>query len=214
MRWFRALACIGAVLLPAGCGDHFEPLGLGDSTSGEPEPTFDYAACPPAMRDPSCTGSACGIGPEAQDRLAIFIDEVEQAGHAEAFVPTKAEYFPHLGELRIDYQLQVGWFRFASSVRFDVPDTEALLRQEIAAHVAGWRVPSAVARPEELAAAVEGCHALLEYDPCTDNQPDFLVHERYDWAQPECVYKSTVVVVDAADASTLECMVETPQPCG
>ncbi len=208
------LATVGAVLLTA-CGDDFDPLGLGDgsTTTGEPEPSFDYAACPGRMRDPSCTGSACGLTPEAQEHLAIFLDEVAQAGYADVFSPTEAEYLPLVDALRIDYQLQVGWFRVARTVHLDVPDTEALLRQEMAAHLAGWRVPSSVARPEELSAAVEACHALLEYDPCTDNQADFFVRDHYDWSQPDCVYKTTAVVLDAADASTLECLVEEPQPC-
>jgi hypothetical protein len=158
-------------------------------------------------------GSECGRTPEAEGYLAIMLEVVLEAGHAAAFTPTEAEYFPLVDDLRIDYQLQVSWYRAATSVHFDVPDTEELLREEMAAHVAGWRVPIAVAAPDEIEAAVEGCHSLLDYDPCLDNHPDFYVYEHYDWADPACVYKSTSVVVDAADASTLECVVEEPQPC-
>jgi hypothetical protein len=208
------VAALAISALLAGCSDDFDPLGLGDdSTTGEPEPTFDYGACPEPMRDPGCTGSDCGLTPEAQEYLAVMLEEVAQAGHADVFQPTRAEYLALVDELRIDYQLQVSWFRLASTVHFDVPDTEELLRQEMAAHITGWRVPASVAPPEALSLAVEDCHALLEYDPCTDNHADFYVHDRYDWSQPECVYKSTVVVLDAEDASTLECIVEEPQPC-
>lgn len=210
----RRLCTLAALLLLTACSDDFDPLGLGDdSTTGEPEPSFDYSACARPMQDPRCTGSDCGLTPDARDQLAMMLDEVAEAGHADLFFPTAAESFPLVDELRIDYQLQLGWFRFATTVHFDVPDTEELLRQEMAAHIAGWRVPGMVASPAELAAAVESCHELLEYDPCTDNQADFFVHDRYDWAQPQCVYKSTSVVIDAADASTLECFVEAPQPC-
>lgn len=217
MAWLHRVVGAGALASAwplAGCSDDFDPLGLGDdSTTGEPEPTFDYGACPEPMQDPSCTGSDCGLTPEAQEYLAIMLDEVAQAGHAGVFTPTRAEYLALVDELRIHYQLQVSWFRLATSVHLDVPDSEALLRQEMAAHIAGWRVPASVATPEALSLAVEGCHALLEYDPCTDNQADFYVHDRYDWSEPQCVYKSSVVVLDAADASTLECLVEEPQPC-
>jgi hypothetical protein len=203
-----------AAVLATACGDDFDPFGLDDdSTTGEPEPTFDYAVCPPPMQDPQCSGSLCGLTPEAQDYLTIMLDMVAQAGHADVFAPTKAEYLALVDELRIDYQLQVSWFRIATTVHFDVPDTEELLRQEMAAHIAGWRVPSSVASPEAIAGAVDACNSLLEYDPCTDNQLEFYVHEHYDWAQPDCVYKSSYVVIDAADASTLECAVEEPQPC-
>jgi len=215
MAWLRIGIGIGlTAALSSGCSDDFDPFGLDDDgTTGEPEPTFDYDDCPAPMQDPRCIGSDCGRTPEAQDYLAIMLDVVSSAGYAEEFAPTKAEYFPLVDELRIDYQLQVSWFRAATTVHFDVPDTEELLRQEMASHVNGWRIPYAVASPEELAAVVESCSPLLEYDPCTDDQPDFYVYENYDWAEPECVYKSTYVVIDAADASTLECAVEEPQPC-
>ena len=209
------IATIALAALSSACSDdQFDPFGL-DSTTAEPEPepTFDYSVCAPPMRDASCSPTDCGLTPAAQGYLDIMLDEVLQAGHAGVFTPTEADYDPYIDELRIDYQLQVSWFRLATTVHFDVPDTEELLRQEMAAHIAGWRVPSMVARPEELSAAVEQCHALLEYDPCTDDHPDFFVHDSYDWAQPDCVYKSTSVVLDAADASTLECVVEAPQAC-
>lgn len=218
MRWPSSIRCIAvaiAALTCTGCSDdEFDPFGLDSTTTPpEPEPTFDYSVCAPPMRDASCSPSDCGLTPEAQAHLDIMLDEVLQAGHADVFTPTEAEYDPFVDELRIDYQLQVSWFRIATTVHFDVPDTEELMRQEMAAHIAGWRVPSTVARPEEIAAAVEQCHALLEYDPCTDDHPDFFVHDSYDWSNPDCIYKSTSVVVDAADASTLECVVEAPQPC-
>lgn len=217
MRWLSVLTSAAtaiAALACTACSDDFDPFGL-DSTTAEPEPepTFDYSVCAPPMRDASCSPTDCGLTPEAQGYLDVMLDEVLQAGHIEVFTPTKAEYDPYIDELRIDYQLQVSWFRYATTVHFDVPDTEELMRQEMAAHIAGWRVPSTVARPEELSAAVEQCHALLEYDPCTDDHPDFFVHDSYDWSNPDCVYKSTSVVIDAQDASTLECVVEAPQPC-
>jgi hypothetical protein len=215
MHWLRVGIVMGlTAVLATACGDDFDPFGLDDdTTTGEPEPTFDYAACPPPMRDPPCIGSECGRTPEAQDYLAIMLDVVAEAGRSDVFAPTKAEYFPLVDELHIDYQLQVSWFRFATTVHFDVPDTEELLRQEMAMHIDGWRVPLSVAAPDELSNQVEACNELLEYDPCTDNQPDFYVYDHYDWAQPDCVYKSSYVVIDAADASTLECAVEEPQPC-
>lgn len=196
------------------CSDDSDPFGLDGGTSDPPpEPTFDYSVCAPPLHDATCVAEQCGLTPEAQDYLAIMLDEVVEAGRADVFTPTKADYDPFVDQLRVDYQLQVSWFRFATTVYFDVPDTEELLRQELAAHIASWRVPSSVAPPEELAAEVEQCHALLEYDPCSDNQPDFFVHDSYDWVQPECVYKTTAVVVDAVAGSTLECLVEEPLPC-
>ena len=214
MHWRRVGIVLALTTPTTACGDDFDPFGLDeDSTTGTPEPTFDYSACAPPLRDPQCTGSDCGLTPEAQDYLALMLDVVSDAGHADVFAPTRAEYDPLVDELRIDYQLQVSWFRLATAVHFDVPDTEELLRQEIASHVDGWRVPSSVASPEAISAAVSSCSALLEYDPCMDDHADFYVHDRYDWEQPGCVYKSTYVVVDAADASTLECAVEEPQPC-
>jgi hypothetical protein len=212
MRWL----CLGVgMMLATGCGDEFDPLGLDDgATTGEPPPTFDYDACAnPLLRDPTCVGSSCGLTPEAQDYLALMLEVVDEAGHASELTPIEAEYSPWVDELRIDYQVQVGWFRYATTVRFDVPDTEALLRQEMASHVSGWRMPGRVASPAAIEAAVERCHALLDYDPCLDNRPDFFVHERYDWTQPGCVYKTTSVVVDAQDGSTLECLVEQALPC-
>ncbi len=203
------------IALPAtACSDDFDPLGLDDtSTTGDPEPPFDYSACSPPMQDPWCVGSECGRTPEAQDYLAIMLEVVAEAGRSDVFAPTDAEYAPFTDELRIDYQLQVSWFRIATTVHFDVPDTEELLRQEMASHVDGWRIPLSVAARQTLTNVVAACNELLEYDPCTDNQPDFYVHDGYDWAEPDCLYKSTYVVVDAADASTLECAVEEPQAC-
>ncbi len=219
MRWLGTWAC-SWVLLAAGCSDDGPLFGDDDDTgattgSSTPPPSFDYSTCSsPALHAPSCSGSACGRTPEAEGYLAIILDEVAMAGYAGNFTPTRAEHFPLVDELDIDYQLHVGWFRAATTVHLDVPGTEELLRDEMAAHVASWQIPAGVASPDAIAAAVEGCHALLDYDPCEDNQPDFLVYDRYDWAEPACVYKSSYVVVDAHDASTLECAVEEPQPCG
>jgi hypothetical protein len=217
MRWLGLGAVIVAACVTAatGCGDHSEPPGLGDdTTAGGPPPAFDYHACAaPLMRDPTCEGRGCGLTDAAQEQLALMLEVVAEAGYATAFSPVEAESSPWIDALRIDYQLQVGWFRYATSVRFDVPVSEALLRQEMAGHVAGWRVPEAVASRAAIEAAVVGCHARLDYDPCTDNQPDFHVYARLDGAQPECGYE-TAVVIDAHDASTLACLVDEPRPCG
>jgi hypothetical protein len=212
MRGARVCAC---VVLLAGCGDDAASADDrgGSSTTGEPAPLFDYAECPPAMQDATCEGSGCGRTQEAQDYLAIMLEVVAEAGHATAFTPTLAEYTPLVDELAIDYQLQVGWFRAATTVHFDVPDAEEFLREEMAAHISGWQIPDAMATPAALTAAVEACQNALAYDPCVDNTIEFLVHDRYGAPQAECMNGSSSVVIDARDASTLACEVE-PPPCG
>lgn len=215
MRWLGLW--MGAVLLTACSDDVFDPLGLDDddddTTSGEPEPMVDYGACDRTLQDPACIDAACGRTPQAQDHLAVMLEVVAEAGHASVFAPTRADFYPLTNELQVDYQLQVGWFRVATALHLDVPDSDELLRQELAAHVSGWDIPASVASPEQISAAVENCHAVLGYDHCQDNQPGFVVHDRYDWSQPGCVYKSSHVTIDAANASTIQCVVEQEQPC-
>lgn len=216
MRRPRACACVVplGMLLLAGCSDDASSSDGLDTggTTGEPAPLFDYAGCPAAMQDTTCLGSACGRTQAAQDYLVIMLEVVADAGHAQYFTPTLAEYAPLVDQLTIDYQLQVGWFRAASTVRFDVPASEELLREEMAAHISGWQIPDSVVTPDALAAAVEACHSQLAYDPCEDNQRDFLVYDRYDGPPPAC--ESWSVVIDARDASTLLCEVQEPRPCG
>ena len=215
MRWLGILVGMGMGAIPsAGCGDDPGPFGLAGTTSDDPPPPMvDYDGCEEPMQDPTCEGVACGLTPEAQHHLQIMLDVVEDAGYGSEFSPTKAEYSPFTNVLSIDYQLQVSWFRLASSIELGVPQTDELLRQELAAHVHGWNVPTEVVAPEALSAAVEGCHALLAYDPCTDDHVDFVARSRYDWEQPGCVYKTTYAVVDARDARLLECVVEQELPC-
>jgi hypothetical protein len=207
---------MAAVLLTACSDDVFDPLGLdgGNSTSvGEPEPMVDYGECDRTMQDPDCVGTECGRTPQAQEYLGVMLEVVAEAGHASAFAPTRAEFHPLTNELHVDYQLHVGWFRAASVLDLQVPDSDEILREELEAHVGRWAIAPFVVSPDQISAAIEACHSILAYDPCEDNQPAFVAHDAYDWSQPGCVYKSSYAVIDAVDASTLECVVEQEHPC-
>lgn len=218
-RWLGLeMVATVSVMLALGCGDdssHPYSDDHGDDTQGQPPPPMvDYSGCDRTMQDADCVGMECGLTPQAQDYLQVMIEVVDDAGYGDELTPTKAEYFPLTNELSIDYQLQVGWFRVASSIALAVLDSDEILRQELAAHVSGWDLPSQVASPAQISAAVEGCSGLLSYEHCTDNQLDFVAHDRYDWEQPDgCVYKTTYAVVSAATASVLECVVEQEQAC-
>ncbi|MCX4241235.1 hypothetical protein [Paraliomyxa miuraensis] len=226
MRWFLARGhgrwrLVGArtlalvlPLAPCGCSDDDGFFDDGsDTTEGYVEPMVDYSGCERAMRDSPCGMALCGTSAEAQDYLQLMLDVVRDAGHSSRFSPTVAEYYALTNELRIDYQLQVGWFRVANTLSLSVPATDDLLRDELEAHVDTWVIPSSVVPPEDITDEVEACHALLTYDPCQDHQLDFTVHASYDWEQPDCVYKTTYALVDADNGSTLDCVVEQELPC-
>lgn len=210
----RCALALSCAALAGGCGDDiFGSSDTTDTDTGDPEPTFDYSVCDAPLRDADCTGVDCGETQQARDYLQIMLEVVDEQHQSEHFVPTRAQYFNLTQELTIDYQLEVSWFRVATSITLMVPQSEDVLRQELAAHVQGWDLPSGVASPETISAEIEDCHEVLTYDPCRDNHVGFVARSSYDWEQPDCVYKSTYAVVSAATGQTLECVVEEEQPC-